>query len=505
MSISPAKSPRISKAEFARRRRQLMAQMGENAIAIIPSARECVRNRDVHFAFRQDSDFHYLTGFNEPDAVAILKPGRSHGEFVLFCRERNPEMELWNGYRAGPEGACKNFGADDAFPIDDLDDILPGLLEGTDRVYYAMGRHADYDHRIIEWVNAIRAKVRSGAHPPGEFLDLDHLLHDMRLYKSAAELAIMREAGRISADAHMRAMRFSADYLLNPGVNEYQLEAEILHEFARQGARHPAYGCIVGSGKNACILHYHENNQLIKDGDLVLIDAGAELDHYAADITRTFPANGKFSREQQALYEIVLESQIQAIAATKPGVHWNAPHEVTVKVITQGLIDLKLLNGELNELIETAAYKPFYMHRAGHWLGIDVHDVGDYKIADEWRVLESGMVMTVEPGIYVALDNADVGRQWRGIGIRIEDDVVVTKTGHEVLTDGVVKTVRDIEKWMKSSKRTVSVAGKASTNAAKKTATKTIKNTTKKTVEKTKVADKKVAKKTAARKTSVRS
>ena len=471
MSASPAKLPRISKAEFARRRRQLMAQMGDNCIAIIPSAKETVRNRDVYFPFRQDSDFQYLTGFVEPDAVAILKPGRSHGEYILFCRERNPEMELWNGYRAGPEGACKEFGADDAFPIDDIDDILPGLLEGTDRVYYAMGRHADYDHRIIDWVNTIRAKVRAGAHPPGEFLDLDHHLHDMRLYKSTAELALMREAGRISSAAHRRAMRFCVDNLAKNGVNEFQLEAEILHEFARQGARHPAYGCIVGSGKNACILHYHENNQPIKDGDLVLIDAGAEVDHYAADITRTFPANGKFSREQQALYEIVLQSQLEAIAVTKPGAHWNDPHETTVKVITQGLIDLKLLNGELHELIETAAYKPFYMHRAGHWLGMDVHDVGDYKIADEWRVLESGMVLTVEPGIYIAPDNTAVGRQWRGIGIRIEDDVAVTKTGNEVLTADVVKTVRDIEKWMHgAARKAVSVVNKSE---AKKTAVKT--------------------------------
>jgi Xaa-Pro aminopeptidase len=367
-----------------------------------------------------------------------------------------------------------------------------------------MGRHADYDHRIIDWVNTIRAKVRAGAHPPGEFLDLDHHLHDMRLYKSTAELALMREAGRISSAAHMRAMRFCVENLAKNGVNEFQLEAEILHEFARQGARHPAYGCIVGSGKNACILHYHENNQPIKDGDLVLIDAGAEVDHYAADITRTFPANGKFSREQQALYEIVLQSQLEAIAVTKPGAHWNDPHETTVKVITQGLIDLKLLNGELNELIETAAYKPFYMHRAGHWLGMDVHDVGDYKIADEWRVLEPGMVLTVEPGIYIAPDNTSVGRQWRGIGIRIEDDVVVTKSGHEVLTADVVKSVRDIEKWMHTAgRKTVAVANKSV--AEKKSTKQSEKQPTKKSAEAKKaVVNKSAVKKVSAKKAPVK-
>lgn len=433
----------ISKQEYQRRRERLMECMEEDSIAIVPSARLCTRSRDSEYAFRQDSDFHYLCGFDEPDAVLVLLPGRAAGEFILFCRDRDPAMELWNGYRAGPEGACSQFGADDAFPVDDIDEILPGLIEGRQRLYYAMGRHAEFDQHVMQWVNIIRSKVRSGAQPPGEFLDLDHLLHDMRLYKSAAELKIMRRAGEISARAHSRAMRFC-----RPGVYEYQLEAEIQHEFAMAGARFPAYSSIVGGGANGCILHYVENRDQLRDGDLVLIDAGCELQGYAADITRTFPVNGRFSAEQRALYEIVLAAQQAAFEVIHPGNHWNDPHEATVKVITEGLLDLGLLSGELNELIETEAYKPFYMHRAGHWLGMDVHDVGDYKVGGQWRVLESGMVLTVEPGIYVAPDNPQVDARWRGIGIRIEDDVVVRKGDCENLTDSVPKQVDEIEALM---------------------------------------------------------
>ncbi len=436
--------PTISKREFARRREQLMEQMEANSIAILPSASAVIRNRDAEFKYRQDSDFHYLTGFNEPDSVLVLIPGRHHGQCLFFCRERNPERELWDGYRQGPEGLCNNFGADDAFPISDIDDILPGLLEGRDRVYYSMGKRLEFDKRIMDWINVLRAKARSGAHPPGEFSDLDHIVHDMRLYKSAAELRIMQQAASISADAHTRAMKFC-----RPGMMEYQLEAEYLHEFASRGAQAAAYNSIVGAGKNACILHYIDNNSMIQDGDLVLIDAGCELNYYAADITRTFPANGLFSREQQALYEVVLASQQAALETITPGGHWNQSHDATVSVITQGLLDLGILQGQLAELIEAEAYRPFYMHRAGHWLGMDVHDVGDYKVHDEWRVLESGMVMTVEPGIYIAADNQSVAAKWRGIGIRIEDDVAVTATGHQVLTEEVIKTVDDIHQLMR--------------------------------------------------------
>lgn len=434
---------RIARTEFARRRKQLMALMEPNSIAIVPAAPERSRSRDTEYPYRQDSDFLYLSGFEEPQAVLVLIPGRDHGEYVLFVRERNREREIWDGYRSGPEGACKDFDADDAFPIDDIDDILPGLLEGRQRVYYAMGKDSEFDKHVMDWVNTIRAKVRSGATPPGEFLDLSHFLNDMRLFKSAAELRVMKEAGEISARAHVRAMKAS-----KPGMMEYQLEAEILHEFQMSGARFPAYNSIVGGGKNGCILHYIENSAPLKNGDLVLIDAGCELDYYAADITRTFPVNGKFSPEQKALYEICLDAQLAAIAECKPGKHWNDPHEATVRVITKGLVELGLIEGDVEEAIKSEAYKEFYMHRAGHWLGMDVHDVGDYKVGGEWRVLESGMVMTVEPGIYVAPDNERVAKKWRGIGIRIEDDVVITKDGNEVLTKDVPKTVAEIESLM---------------------------------------------------------
>jgi len=439
---APAR-PVISAKEFARRRKDLMACMEPNSIAIIPGAKEIRRNADTEFPFRQDSDFYYLTGFPEPEAVAVLIPGRKQAEYVLFCRERDEEKELWNGYRAGQEGACKDYGADDAFPISDIDEILPGLLEGRERVYYALGRDQEFDRHVMDWVNTIRSKVRAGAIPPGEFLDLHHYLHELRLIKSTDEAKIMQQAAKISAKAHGRAMEFC-----QPGVMEYQLEGEILHEFAMHGSRAAAYNSIVGGGANGCILHYTENSDSLNDGDLVLIDAGCELEHYAADITRTFPVNGKFSKEQKALYEIVLEAQYAAIDAVKPGKHWNEPHDAAVKVITQGLIDLKLLKGSLKSNLEKATYRDFYMHRTGHWLGMDVHDVGDYKVADDWRLLEPGMVLTVEPGIYVSPNNKKVAEKWRGIGIRIEDDVLVSKNGCKVLTDGVPKTVEEIEALM---------------------------------------------------------
>lgn len=437
---------KISKNEFKRRRQRLMTLMEPNSIAIIPAAREQLRSRDTEYPFRQDSDFHYLCGFPEPDAVLVLVPGREHGEYVLFCHECDPKTELWHGYRAGPEGACVEHGADDAFPVGDIDDILPGLIEGRERVYYSMGRSTDFDRRIMAWVNLIRSKESSGAVPPGEFTDLDHMLHDLRLKKSAAELRLLGHAGEITARAHSRAMRHA-----RPGVFEYQLEAELLHEFASAGARHPAYPCIVGSGPNSCILHYTENARALRKGDLVLIDAGCEYQGYAADVTRTFPVGGRFSRQQRAIYNIVLEAQQAAIAAVHPDNHWNAPHAATVEIITRGLRDLGLLQGDVQVLISAEAYKEFYMHRAGHWLGLDVHDVGDYRVAGEWRQLEPGMVLTVEPGIYIAPDNTRVAPRWRGIGIRIEDDVVVTDAGCRVLTDGVPRHPDAIEALMAGS------------------------------------------------------
>lgn len=437
----------IPKSEYARRRKALMAQMEPNSIAILPAAAVAIRNRDVEHVYRQDSDFQYLSGFPEPEAVIALIPGREHGEYVLFCRERNPERELWDGLRAGQEGAIRDFGADDAFPITDIDDILPGLIEGRDRVYSAMGSNAEFDRHLMEWINVIRSKARLGAQPPNEFVALDHLLHDMRLYKSAAEVKVMREAAAISARAHVRAIQ-----ACRAGLREYSLEAELDYEFRKGGAKMPAYGSIVAAGRNSCILHYQENDAPLKDGDLVLIDAGCEIDCYASDITRTFPVSGRFSPEQKAIYELVLKAQEAAFAVIAPGKHWNHAHEATVQVITEGLVELGLLKGQVHELIESEAYRAFYMHRAGHWLGMDVHDVGEYKVGGQWRVLEPGMALTVEPGIYIGADNQSVAKKWRGIGVRIEDDVVVTKQGCEILTSGVPKTVAEIEALMAAAR-----------------------------------------------------
>ena len=420
-----------------------MALMEPNSIAIIPGAREQVRSRDTEFPFRQDSDFYYLSGFVEPQSLMVLIPGRRHGQFVMFCRERDPDMELWHGRRVGPEGVCEQFGADDAFPIGDIDDILPGLIEGRERLYYSLGRDPEFDQRVMAWVNSLRGKRTTGAAPPGDYTDLDHLLHELRLKKSAAELRLLRRAGEITVSAHLRAMR-----ACRPGLREYQLEAELHHEFAVAGARHPAYSSIVGSGVNACILHYVENTDEMRDGDLVLVDAGCELQYYAADVTRTYPVNGRFSAAQRSLYDVVLRAQQAAIDAIRPGGHWNQAHDASVRVITQGLVDLGLLRGRVPGLIKREAYRDFYMHRTGHWLGLDVHDVGDYRVEEQWRLLEPGMVMTVEPGIYVAPDNQKVAKKWRGIGIRIEDDVAVTADGCEVLTAGLPKTVAAIEAEM---------------------------------------------------------
>ena len=434
---------KISKAEFARRRKNLMGMMDKHTIAIIPGAREVTRSRDTEYPFRQNSDLFYLTGFEEPDAVLVLVPGRRQGQVVLFCRERDPDMELWNGYRLGPEGAIAYLGVDDAFPIDDLDEILPGLIEGTQRIYYSMGHDDVFDQRVMGWVNQIRKLVRTGAAPPADFTDLAFLLHEQRLIKSAAEVRVMRKAGEISAAAHVRAMQEC-----QPGRYEYHLEAAIQHTFAEHGARFPAYNSIVGSGANACVLHYTENASKMRAGDLVLIDAGCEYQGYAADITRTFPVSGQFSTEQRAIYDLVLEAQRAAIAKVRPGNTWNQPHDATVRVITRGLIKLGLLRGKERELIKAEAYRDFYMHRAGHWLGLDVHDVGEYRVDGRWRQLEPGMVLTIEPGIYIAADNTKVPKRWRGIGVRIEDDVVVTEQGCDVLTGDVPKRADEIEALM---------------------------------------------------------
>ncbi len=439
--MTATRSPALSTTVYAHRRRQLMKMMGDNAIAILPAAPTLVRNRDVEHGFRQDSDFYYLSGFSEPEAVIVLIPGRASGQYVLFCRERDKVKEIWNGYRAGPEGAVASFGADDAYPIDDLEDILPGLMEHSESVYYTIGLNPEFDKHVMNCVNSLRKKSRGGVHVPYEFVSLDYLLHDMRLFKSREELALMRKAAKISVAAHIRAMQACA-----PGVNEYQLEAELMYEFQRHGGGW-AYSSIVGGGANSCILHYTENNQPLKDGDVVLIDAGCEYGSYASDITRTFPVNGRFSPPQQEIYELVLQAQEAAFATLKPGNHWNDPHNAAVKTLTKGMIELGLLRGTLSKLIKEGAYTQYYMHRTGHWLGMDVHDVGDYKVDDEWRLLEPGMVLTVEPGLYVAAGNRGTKRWWN-TGVRIEDDVLITRNGYELLTKGLPRTTAEIEAVM---------------------------------------------------------
>ncbi|MFT4591155.1 MAG: Xaa-Pro aminopeptidase [Gammaproteobacteria bacterium] len=439
----------MNQKEFAKRRRQLMRMMGKGSIAILPSANTRLRNRDVEYPFRQDSDFMYLTGFSEPDAIAVLVPGRPEGEYVLFCREKDPLRETWDGYRAGPEGAVAEYEADDAFPIADTDDILPGLIESCEGVYYTMGAHPEFDSRLIGWVTALRTYSGPGVQTPEEFVAIDHMLHDMRMYKSRAEISAMRKAAKVATAGHARAMRAAA-----PGMFEYELEAEIGYEFRRNGLQH-SYNPIVGSGANGCVLHYNDNDRQMEDGDLVLIDAGCEVDCYAADVTRTFPVNGKFSPPQREIYDVVLRAHEAAIEHIAPGLSWHEFHDAAVLEITRGLKDLGILKGRLADLIRKEAYSPFFMHRTGHWLGMDVHDVGDYRVADQWRMLESGMMLTVEPGIYISEQHSRVKKCYRGIGIRIEDDVLVTRDGCEVLTRALPVEAEAIEALMAEGKQLV--------------------------------------------------
>jgi Xaa-Pro aminopeptidase len=429
--------------EFKRRRKRLMDMIGDESIAILPTASVHLRNNDVEFPFRPDSDFYYLTGYPEPEAVAVIIPDRPHGEYVLFCRERDVKKETWNGKRAGLEGACEIYGADDAFPIEDMDDILPNLLEDRERIFYTMGNDAAFDQRVLSWVNEVREKVRTGIHAPDEFISLTHILHDMRLYKSRQEITAMRKAARISAVAHKSAMQSC-----QPGLMEYQVEAELVHKFMQQGARISAYPSIVGGGANSCILHYTDNNDELKDGDVLLIDAGAEYEGYASDITRTFPVNGKFTQAQKDIYQVVLSAQLAAIEQVKPGNHWNDPHKAAIKKVTEGLLELGILKGKVSTLIKENAYAKYYMHRTGHWLGMDVHDVGDYKVDGDWRMLEPGMVLTVEPGLYLPAGTKGLAKKWWNIGVRIEDDVLVTKDGHDVLSKDTPKTIDEIEALM---------------------------------------------------------
>ncbi len=436
----------IKMAEYANRRKKLMRKIGHKGIVILPAAKEVYRNGDATYPYRQNSDFYYLTGFHEPDAVLVMVPEHKQGEFILFNRIRDREHEIWDGVRAGQEGAVNDYHADAAYPIAEFNNMLPELLAERDAIYYPLGTHPDFDKQLLQAINKVRGKVRNGMQPPLAFMDITLSLHEMRLFKSDAEIALMQKAVDITGLAHVRAMK-----KCQPGIYEYELEAELEYEFKRHGARFCAYSSIVGAGKNTCTLHYVDNDQMIADGDLVLIDAGAEYKNYAADITRTFPANGKFSAEQKDIYEIVLASQLAAIKTIKPGTAWEKAQDVIVKVITQGLLDLGILKGKLDMLLEKKAWLPFYMHKSGHWLGLDVHDVGRYQVDGKWRSLQTGMALTVEPGIYISADIPGVKDRWHNIGVRIEDDVLVTDKGCKVLSEKIPKTIADIETLMQAN------------------------------------------------------
>ena len=428
-----------------RSRRERLARAMQHGVAVIPTAPERVRNRDSHFPFRFDSHFYYLSGFPEPESVAVVLAGEQ-AQSILFCRTRNEEREIWEGFRHGPDAARERFGFDAAYPIESLDEKLATLLENQPALFYPMGSDAEWDARAMGWLNAVRARARAGVAAPDRAVDVRTLVDEMRLLKDAHEIALMRRAGRIAAAAHRRAMRSA-----RPGRFEYEIEAELLHEFRRSGAQYPAYSSIVASGPNACVLHYVFNDARLRVGDLLLIDAGCELDGYASDITRTFPVGGRFSAAQRDVYEIVLEAQRTAIAAVRPGARWNDPHDAAVGVLAQGMLDLKLLTGSLQEALEKESYKRFYMHRTGHWLGLDVHDAGDYKRSGEWRTLEPGMALTVEPGLYIRAA-PDIPAALRDIGVRIEDDVLVTQGGCEVMTAEAPKTVDAIEALMREAR-----------------------------------------------------
>jgi Xaa-Pro aminopeptidase len=428
----------IAPAEFARRRAELMRMAGEGAALVVAAAPQRMRNADAAWPYRQDSDFHYLTGFPEPDAVLALLPGRARGEAVLFCRERDAVRERIEGARIGPENAVAQFGVADAFPVEDIDDILPGMLEGRTRLYCHFGRENEFDAQLLRWMRRLRSS-RGGGVVPREFVSLGHLLHELRLYKSPAEIALMRRAAKVATDAQRAAVRAA-----RPGAAEYEVEAALLHAMRAHGAV-PSYPPTVAAGRNACVMHYTRNRGKLGRGDLLLIDAGAEVECYASDITRTWPIGGIFSREQRALYGVVEEAQQAAIEEVRTGRPFTAAHDAATRVIAHGLCALKLLPGNARAALKSGDYKRFFPHKTGHWIGLDVHDVGDYRIDDEPRMLEPGMVATVEPGIYIAPDDATVSSKWRGLGIRIEDDVAVCARGSEVLTAALPKSIEDVQ------------------------------------------------------------
>lgn len=436
---------KLTQADFQERRDRLAEEMGPHGIAIIATSAVAMRNRDADYKFRADSSFFYLTGFAEPEAVAVIETFESIDEgytYSLFCRERNRDLEIWNGYRAGVDGAVDEYEADEAYAIDLLDQEIIEKLLNKQKLFYRIGQQAEFDARVSQWIAEADAQQRRGNGSPAHVIQLDRLLDEMRLHKSAKEIELMQIAANISSEAHIRAMQ-----TVKPDMMEYALEAELNYIFGQNGCV-PAYNSIVGGGANGCILHYVENDQVLKDGDLVLIDAACEYQLYASDITRTFPVNGKFSPEQKALYEVVLKAQLVAIDAVQVGNSYKEPHHVAVRILVQGLLDLGLMQGDLDQIIKSERFNQFYMHGTGHWLGMDVHDVGSYKAEGDWRNYEAGMVVTIEPGLYIAPDDETVDVKWRGIGIRIEDDVVATAEGPLVLTKNVVKSVADIEALM---------------------------------------------------------
>jgi Xaa-Pro aminopeptidase len=439
-------SEKLKLEYFAKRRVKLLSQIEDNSIVIIPGNTELIRNGDAHYSFRQNSNFFYLTGFLEPDSLIVLIKEKEHSKFILFVRARDPASEQWDGLRAGVEGAKSLFGADLSYDIDSLDHKIIELIRNKTRIYYDLGSNIEYDCKITSWLNTVKTMQRKGVTAIDAVVSINNILSEMRLIKDEYEQYLMQKAAQISAAAHIRAMQAASK-----SKYEYELEADYLHECVKHGARNQAYNPIIGSGSNTCILHYNDNDQILDKEGLVLIDAGAEYFNYAADITRTFPANGKFTDEQKAIYQLVLKSQLAAIEQIKPGNTWNQAQEVILEIITSGLVELGIIkaNGKsVAQLVKEEVYKPFYMHNSGHWLGIDVHDAGNYKIDGKWRVLKPGMVLTVEPGIYIKDDLPGVESKWKNIGVRIEDDILVTEHGHEVLTKDVPKQIHEIETLM---------------------------------------------------------
>ena len=432
----------IKLKEYARRRRQLMRRAGEGSLIILQAAPARIRNNDAHYAYRQDSDFLYLTGFRDHDALLVMVPDDGEGKSILFCRERDPTREMWDGRMVGLDGAVDEFGMDEAHDISEMEKRLKDMLPDRERIYHDLGRDPLFDQQLIGWVNELRGVARKTFHAPEEIHALHDMLHDMRVYKSREELAVMRKSAKVAIEAHETAMRTCV-----PGMNEADIHAGLLHTFIRNRCE-ASYLPIVAGGANACVLHYITNDEELRDGELLLIDAGAELDGYASDITRTFPINGSFTPQQRDLYNVVLEAQRQAIDSVRAGKQWQDVHDTAVRMATSGMVDLGILEGEVDELIESEAFKRFYVHNTGHWLGLDVHDVGEYTIDGHSRELEPGMVLTVEPGIYIPPDTGDVDECWRGMGIRIEDNVAVTRDEPRVLTDGLAKTADEIEALM---------------------------------------------------------